>query len=90
MPEGMLDGMSDTQEQPCTLRCGYASSGQDLINHERFEHQPCPECGAGADDGQDAIYVETSVSHRRDCPRLQPGYTYPDAGDHDDQAMGWL
>jgi hypothetical protein len=60
-------------EESCPARCGYVSSGQDLLEHEMYEHVRCTECGRGP------IGVH-SVSHKPDCPRLQPGYVYPLAG----------
>ena len=73
------DGSDDEREygpeESCSHHCGYVSSGQDLIDHERYEHRPCPECGAGP--GQDLeIY---GLTHKLDCPRLRPGYVYPEA-----------
>lgn len=71
-------------EEPCSHHCGYVSSGQNLWEHEMYEHAPCPECGNGAD--QD-LRIH-SLTHKLDCPRLQPGYTYPvgypDGGDSDE------
>ncbi len=61
----------DADDEPCAVRCGYVSHGRDLIEHMRYEHAQCTECG------NDPIGVH-SVSHEPDCPRLQPGYTYPD------------
>lgn len=61
-------------DSPCSRDCGYFSSGQDLIDHERHEHRPCPDCGAGAKQDLD-IY---GLSHRPDCIRLKPGYVYPE------------
>jgi len=63
-------------ESPCDFHCGYFSSGQDLWNHVFREHIPCPECG-NKPDGERGEYP---VSHKPDCPRLQPGYVYPPAG----------
>lgn len=59
-------------DESCSRHCGYYDSGQGLIDHEVHEHRPCPECGAGNDDGQDEEYLRTySLSHRQNCPRLQ-------------------
>lgn len=74
------------KDEDCDFHCGYVSSGQDLAEHVHYEHAPCPECGAG--EGQDLRTC--SLTHKLDCPRLQPGYTYPDVDDRIDQAMGWL
>jgi hypothetical protein len=60
-------------DEPCSHHCGYGSSGRDLLEHEIWEHRTCADCGAGP--GQ---YLEIhAVTHRQDCPRLQPGYIYP-------------
>jgi len=56
--------------EPCDIRCGYVSEGLDLLQHMRFEHVRCTECG------NEPIGV-SSVSHKPDCPRLRPGYVYP-------------
>ena len=64
-------------EYPCSRHCGYYSDGQDLLDHERYEHAACTECGNGP--GQDLrVY---SLRHKADCPRLQPGYAYPAGGE---------
>jgi hypothetical protein len=62
-------------ESQCSLRCGYYASGRDLADHEWFEHADCPRCGAKApqEDGNGEAYA---VTHRPDCPRLQPGHRY--------------
>lgn len=60
-------------ESPCSRDCGYFSHGQDLYEHERWEHIPCTECGNGP--GQDLRTY--GLSHKPDCLRLQPGYAYP-------------
>jgi hypothetical protein len=64
-------------EYGCVYHCGYVGDGgEDDLDHELYEHIPCPDCGAGQGDGQD---LETcSLSHRKGCPRLEPGYTYPE------------
>lgn len=77
--------MVDVSED-CDFHCGYVSTGQDLAGHVRYEHTPCPDCGAGKDQDLRA----SSLTHGLDCPRLQPGYAYPDADVQDEQAMGWL
>jgi hypothetical protein len=59
-------------EEPCSYGCGYFSHGQDLLEHMRYEHTTCTECGAKAPE------PPYSLTHRLSCPRLQPGYTYPD------------
>jgi hypothetical protein len=58
----------DTSE-PCTQRCGYVDEGQDLLDHERYEHVPCPLCDSKP------IGV-SSVSHEPGCPRLRADHTY--------------
>jgi hypothetical protein len=58
-------------ETECSFRCGYSSSGRNLLEHEMHEHARCPECG------REPIGVH-SVSHKPDCPRLRPGYAYPE------------
>ena len=73
------EGAGDEPDEPCAVRCGYVSHGQDLIEHMRYEHAQCTECG------NEPIGVH-SVSHEPGCPRLQPGYTYP-AGDHAGRAI---
>jgi hypothetical protein len=50
-------------DEPCFHRCGYVSSGADLLDHELLEHVRCTECGA------DPIGVHP-VIHEPDCPRL--------------------
>lgn len=60
-------------DSPCDLRCGYVSSGQDLIDHMLYEHKRCPDCGSAP------IAAYDSVTHEPWCPRLQPGYAYPSA-----------
>lgn len=73
-----------TTEESCSRHCGYVSSGRDLIDHEIHEHRPCPDCGAGKDDGQSDGRLEYhSLSHTPDCPRLRPGYVYPSGPDQD-------
>ena len=57
-------------EFPCDFHCGYFSQDQDLAEHMRYEHITCTECGRQPNG-------EYSVSHKPDCPRLQPGYIYP-------------
>lgn len=59
----------------CSARCGYYSSGQDLADHERYEHADCPRCGAKA-PAMDADGFAYSVTHRPDCIRLRPGHRY--------------
>ena len=54
----------------CSPGCGYVSSGLDLWLHSAHEHKPCAECGRKPNGGD-------SVTHKPDCPRLQPGYIYP-------------
>jgi hypothetical protein len=61
-------------ESPCDFHCGYYSSGRDLYDHVCWEHRDCTECGAKAPERP------YSLTHRPDCPRLQPGYVYPSAG----------
>jgi hypothetical protein len=61
----------DETESPCDYRCGYVSSGRDLREHIFWEHRPCTECGARTTGRPE------SLTHRPDCPRLQPGYVYP-------------
>ena len=61
-----------SKEEECASGCGYVSSGRDLIEHMRHEHARCPDCGR-APVGED-----TAVSHKPDCPRLRPGYRYPE------------
>lgn len=60
--------MTETEE--CTARCGYVSSGRDLLEHQEHEHVRCPDCSA-------VPIGVSSVSHEQYCPRLQPGYRYP-------------
>jgi len=60
----------DSPYEPCLAGCGYWSDGPDLADHMFWEHQPCADCGA-------TPAGNCSVTHRSDCPRLQPGYTYP-------------
>lgn len=69
------DRLTLLAEESCEFRCGYVSSGQDLLNHMFWEHQAsCAECAAKAPDPQ-----WQSLNHEPDCPRLQPGYVYPEA-----------
>jgi hypothetical protein len=58
-------------DDPCDFHCGYVSHGRDLLEHMLWEHRDCTECGARAPEPPD------SLTHRPNCPRLQPGYTYP-------------
>jgi len=54
--------------------CGYVSDGTDDRadwEHMYWEHRTCTDCGSEPRDGD-------SVTHRAGCPRLQPGYVYPD------------
>ena len=37
--------MPDEPGESCGPGCGYVSSGQDLIDHWRYEHTRCTECG---------------------------------------------
>ena len=60
--------MSDS---PCDFHCGYYSTGRGLWGHVMWEHRDCTECGAKAPERP------YSLTHRLDCPRLQPGYAYP-------------
>lgn len=53
-----------TPEEPCSHRCGYVSSGTDLIDHETREHVTCTECG------QSPLTDWDAVTHELDCPRL--------------------
>jgi hypothetical protein len=64
-------------DEPCSHRCGYADHGQGLLDHELWEHRPCTECGRGGAEGRSLDLH--AVSHAPDCPRLQPGYVYPEA-----------
>ena len=77
-PEDECEGAPDpANDEPCSHRCGYVDQGQGLLDHELWEHRPCTECGAGKDDGQ---HLEIcGLTHKSDCPRLQPGYVYPEA-----------
>lgn len=59
-------------EEPCAVRCGYVSSGRNLLEHQMYEHARCTECGR----------CPVGVSHEPDCPRLQPGYQYPAPADY--------
>lgn len=72
-PEDECEGAPEPEE-PCSRRCGYVSSGRDLIEHEIHEHKPCPDCGNGPE--QDLRTY--SLAHKPDCPRLEPGYAYPE------------
>jgi hypothetical protein len=54
--------------------CGYVSDGthdQADWEHMHWEHRTCADCGREPRDGD-------SVTHLADCPRLQPGYVYPE------------
>jgi hypothetical protein len=51
-------------ETECSRRCGYVSSGADLIDHETREHARCTECGRVPADAW------TAVTHKPGCPRL--------------------
>ena len=66
--------ISAESESPCDFHCGYYSSGRDLHEHIAWEHRDCAECGAKAPERP------YSLTHRLDCPRLQPGYVYPATG----------
>ena len=66
-------------ELPCDFDCGYYSTGLDLWEHVFWEHRQCTECGCKPDG-------EYAVSHKSDCPRLQPGYAYPDTAGNPDGA----
>jgi hypothetical protein len=73
---GSVRGMEDTQkvsetEEECAAGCGYFSSGRDLLEHQEHEHVRCPDCGRAP------AHDDNAVSHKPDCPRLQPGYRYP-------------
>jgi hypothetical protein len=57
--------------EPCDFRCGYESSGQDLLEHVMHEHRRCPHCG------NEPMGCH-AVSHNQACPRLEPGYRYPE------------
>lgn len=59
-------------ETECDFHCGYVGPpDQDFRDHVIWEHaHRCTECPATT-QGPD------SLTHRLDCPRLQPGYTYP-------------
>jgi hypothetical protein len=63
--------MTTETESPCNFHCGYLSTGQDLWEHVFWEHRGCTECGAKAPE------PPYSLTHKLDCPRLQPGYAYP-------------
>lgn len=68
-------------ESPCDFRCGYVSSGRDLHDHIVWEHQPCAGCGGKPHRAESAMYDDNrAVTHKPDCPRLQPGYVYPATG----------
>lgn len=67
----------------CSFGCGYHSTGQDLADHQRYEHSRCAECGAEPPDPVQA------VTHNQGCLRLQPGYVYP-AGPPDDLLAPFL
>lgn len=56
----------------CSPYCGYVAVGEDLLEHWRWEHVRCTDCGAEPHDGD-------SVTHSLACPRLQPGYVHPAA-----------
>jgi hypothetical protein len=58
--------------EECYFRCGYVSDGRDLLEHQQHEHAGCPDCG------RTPVDRHTAVSHKQECPRLQPGYVYPD------------
>jgi hypothetical protein len=66
-----------TTSDDCEHHCGYVSEGIDLLDHERYEHRPCTDCGAGEDQSPEWLEIH-AVSHRPACVRLQPGYVYPD------------
>jgi hypothetical protein len=68
--------MTET-ESPCDFHCGYVSSGRDLWEHIAWEHQDCGECGNSPRHDEAG---NEAVTHKPDCPRLQPGYAYPSAG----------
>lgn len=70
-PRDLSRSMNGTGEQ-CSPYCGYVSSGGDLLEHQRWEHARCTDCGAEPHDGD-------SVTHSLACPRLQPGHIYPEA-----------
>lgn len=69
-----MPNVHDEPESPCDARCGYVSSGRDLIDHMRWEHRHCGECGSEPRSRHE------SVTHEPGCPRLRPGYTYPAGG----------
>jgi hypothetical protein len=65
--------------------CGYVSAGDDRQDweHMYWEHQRCADCGQAPRDGD-------SVTHRAACPRLMPGYKYPETGKQPPPAgLGW-
>ena len=61
-------------EEPCDFDCGYVGPrDRDFREHVCWEHQGhCAECGATK-----APEPWQSLTHKPDCPRLQPGYVYP-------------
>lgn len=59
-------------EAPCSHDCGYYSSGDDLNDHERYEHDTCRFCGA------EPHAWEYSVTHKAGCVRLVTA-TYAEA-----------
>ena len=67
--------MPRLNEAPCSYECGYYTAEEDLADHEWYEHNDCPRCGAKA-PAEDENGFAYSVTHRPDCPRLQPGHIY--------------
>ena len=59
---------------PCDFHCGYVGPpDQDFRDHIIWEHRAsCTDCGA-----RKGLERWSSLTHRLDCPRLQPGYVYP-------------
>ncbi len=64
-------------DESCRYDCGYVGDGTDVLDHERYEHRPCPDCGGGKDRSPEWLEIH-AVSHRPGCVRLQPDYVYPD------------
>ena len=54
---------TEPRETGCRFGCGYISSGDDLEDHERYEHTTCERCGGEPDPPH-------PVNHAADCERV--------------------